>query len=200
MKDMPKRLKKTGRPALLPGDYGYISAYKKRQMIKVIIWAVIIAAVITGGWIAAGTRMNSVTVIGMVLVLPAAKTLIGWIVVARYHTGSCKEYDQIMELAGKNSLVLADIVLTRYEGSMAVNIAVLHGGTVLAYVPKQKTSPEKIREYLTEIKKAAQAEGSVSVYTDFNKFYALVKKLSVSQSKPGKTEETLMKELLSRAV
>ena len=55
---------------------------------------------------------------------------------------------KIAGLVKKNGRVLADLVLTRYEGSMYVAIAVVRGKNIFAYAPKQKTEPEKIREYL----------------------------------------------------
>ena len=200
MKETIKERLKKAMAAPVPGDYGYIQSRKKRQLIKVVIWAVIIAAVVAGGWIATGTRMNTATVAGVILVLPAARSLLSFVVVARYHTGSREEYNKIRALVKENALVVSDLVLTRYEGSMAITMAVIHGGNIAAYVPKQRTAPDKIREYLNQCKKSVSADGSVSVYTDFEKFYAFIKKMSAAKSAPGEKEERLMQDLLSRSV
>lgn len=182
------------------GNFGYVDAHKKWQLLKVIFWILLIGAIIAGGWIYSGTRFNVVTVVGIVLVLPAAKAVVGFIVVARYHTGSYEQFEKIYELAKGNCHVLADFVLTRYEGSMHIAIAVIHGGNIFAYVPRQKASPEKIKEYLNICVKAGQSEASPGVYTDFQKYYEFIKKVSASKSGPGKKDETIVAELLSRSV
>lgn len=182
------------------GDYGYIDAYKKRQLVKVILWVIVISAIIAGGWIYTGTRFNVATVVGIILVLPAAKALIALILVAKYHTGSREEYEKIEGLVKKNGRVLADLVLTRYEGSMYVAIAVVRGKNIFAFAPKQKTEPEKIREYLKGSVKAAGSEATPAVYTDFQKYYEFIKKVSARENEPGKTEEKIVSDLLSRAV
>ena len=192
--------KRSGGARLVSGDFGYVDARKKGLLLKLILWVAVIGAVIVGGLLYYGTRMNAVTVVGVVLVLPAAKTLTGLILVGKYRTGSREEYEKISALAAGNSRVLADLVLTRYEGSMQVAIAVIHGGNIFAYVPRQKMAPEKIKEYLSVCVKAAGSEASPAVYTDFKKYYEFIKKMSASKSVPGKTEEKLASELLSRAV
>ena len=197
---MSKKEQEKAKKRLAPGDYGYINAHKRRQAIKVVLWAVLIAAIITGGILYTGTRFNELTIIGIVLVLPASKSLIGLIIIGRYHTGSREEYEKIRALAQKNSHVLSDLVLTRYEGSMLISIAVVHGGNIFAYVPTQKNTPEKIRAYLGESVKAAGGEASPAVYTDFTKYCDFIKKISAAKSGPGKKDDRIVSDVLSRAV
>ena len=73
---------------LISGDYGYINARKKRQLCIVLLWALVIGAVIGAGWIITGTRLNPATVLGIVLVLPAAKAAVGLFLIISYRSGN----------------------------------------------------------------------------------------------------------------
>lgn len=75
------------RKKIMKGGIGYIDQCKKNQLVKVICWAVIIAAVVGGGWLYFKTRLNMVTILGILLVLPAAKALIALILICHIKAG-----------------------------------------------------------------------------------------------------------------
>lgn len=185
---------------LRSGDFGYIDAHRRLQLLKVILWVVIIAAIVIGGCIYYGDRMNVVTVIGIVLVLPAAKSLVGLVLIWPYHTGDAGQYETVRQLVGDKCIIYSDLVLTRYEGSMAVSIALFHGGNIFAYVPPQKCTPDKIRQYLKQSVKAAGGDATPAVCTDFNKFLEYAKRLADSEISQTKKDAAVAADVLSRAV
>ena len=191
---------KTKEKKLRSGDYGYIDARKRRQLILVILWVVVIAAVEIGGWIYFGDRMNTATVVGIVLVLPAAKSLVGLVLIFPYHTGDAGEYEKICSILGDKCEVLADLVLTRYEGSMNVTIVMFHSGNIFAYVPTQKCPPDKIRQYLKQSVKAAGGTVTPVVCTDFKKYVEYAEKIAASEIKRTKKDDAVAADVLSRAV
>ncbi len=185
---------------IMKGGIGYIDQCKKNQLVKVICWAVIIAAVVGGGWLYFKTRLNMVTILGVLLVLPAAKALIALILILPYQSGDADRFNKVKETAGKAATVLSDLVLTRYEGSMAIHYAVIHGGNIFAFVPSQKTAPEKIQAYLTASVKAGGSSGVPMVFTDFEKFMTALKRVGQSPVETSKKDERIIADLLSRAV
>lgn len=185
---------------LISGDYGYINARKKRQLCIVLLWALVIGAVIGVGWIITGTRLNPATVLGIVLVLPAAKAAVGLFLIISYRSGKREDYDAIVKLAGSGCYVLADLVLTQYEGAMYIPLAVIRGGNIFAYAPKQKKTSAQIRQYLTLSVKAAGSTAVPSVDTDFQAFSQRIKKIPALKEGPSKTDEAIRRDVLSRAV
>lgn len=185
---------------LKAGEYGYIDDHKKRQLFKIILWVIAILAVVLGGWLYFGTRINLVTLIGIFLVLPAAKAVVNYAVIMRYHTGDREKYEKIKGMLNDHFMVLSDLVITRYEGSMGLEIVVIHGGNLFAYVPEQKTSVKEIRDYLAESVQYAGSEAIPSVFTDFGKFEAFIKKVSDSKTEIGKKDQLILKDLMSKAV
>ena len=185
---------------LHPGDYGYINYKKKRQLCIVLIWAVIIGGVIAAGWLFTGTRMNVATVVGIVLVLPAAKAAVSLFLVLGYRSGDKKQYEKIRSLTGEHSIVLADLILTRYEGSMYIPIALIRGGNIFAFAPKQKTDEAIIRQYIGESVKASGSTAVPCVDRDFNAFYQRLKKMPPVKAGPSKSDKAICTDILSRAV
>ena len=191
---------KTKEKKLRSGDFGYIDAHKRRQLIKVIVWIVIIAAVVIGGWIYFGDRMNMATVVGIVLVLPAAKSLVGLVLIYPYRTGDAGEYEKICGIVGDKCQVMADLVLTRYEGSMCITMAMFHGGNIFAYVPAQKCTADKIRQYLKQSVKAAGGSATPVVCTDLKKYMEYAQNIAASEIKRTKKDDAAAADVLSRAV
>ena len=111
-----------------------------------------------------------------------------------------EDYDAIVKLAGSGCYVLADLVLTQYEGSMYIPLAVIRGGNIFAYAPKQKKTSAQIRQYLTLSVKAAGSTAVPSVDTDFQAFSQRIKKIPALKEGPSKTDEAIRRDVLSRAV
>ncbi len=185
---------------LISGDYGYINYRKKRQLCVVLIWAVIIAAVIAAGWIITGTRMNAATVLGIVLVLPAAKAAVGLFLILGYKSGDREQFEKIRSLGEDHCILLADLVLTRYEGSMYIPIVLIRGGNIFAFAPKQKTDRAIIRQYIGESVKASGSTATPCVDQEFNRFYQRIKKMPPLKEGPSKEDEAIRTDILSRAV
>ena len=182
------------------GEYGYIDERKKRQTAMLFLWVFLIAVILIAGYIRTGTRLNEATVVGVILVLPAAKTLIRLILLLPYRSGDKEKYEQVKAALKDRGLLYSDLVLTRYEGSMSIYFAVIHGSNVFAFVPSQKCSPDKIKEYLAVSVKSTGSNSSPMVCTEFEKFMGFVKKIGESETKTTKNDQKIASDILSRAV
>ena len=63
------------------GEMGYLAQFKKRRMLLAAIWILGIAAFVITGYVTTKSLKNLLTVMGILLSLPLAKTLSGLIVV-----------------------------------------------------------------------------------------------------------------------
>ena len=164
---------------LKKGTYGYIRAYKKYHLIVSVLWACLVAAVFTAGVLIFKTRLNWLTLAAALLLLPAAKAWIASIVMIPYKTDEPEHFEKISAMVkDMPAEVYSDLVLTKYEGAMMISVLVLYDDNFFAYVPKQRKTPDQIRQYLNEIIKEAGGSSKALVYNDFNKYEKAIQRLS----------------------
>lgn len=202
MTDSRKNLKDSPKKARLQkGDAGYIKTAKQRQSIIVLIWVVVIGAVLIAGYMFTKSRLNAATVLGIVLVLPAAKAVVRLILLLPYTSADPEEYARVKKILPPCALIAADLILTRSEGAATyISMAVICGGNVFAFCPGHKKTLAQIARELTESVKAGGGKASPAVFGDFQAFFMQIQKLSSKEETPSNKDEKIRRDLLSRAV
>lgn len=186
MKD--KKLKK--------GSYGYINAYRRRHLIISLIWLFVVAAIFIAGILIFKTKLNYATLAAMLIMLPAVRAWIAYIVMLPYHTDKPEYYKKAESLmAGRTAEVFSDVVMTKYEGSMMVSVLVLYNDNFFAYVPKQKKSLKDIKAYLDSFIKAAGGTSKPIVYDNFDDFEKMLERLNSQENMEGKRFCAIRKQL-----
>ena len=132
----------------VPGTPGYLRKKKSRLGLILILFAAVIALFLIIGYYRTGTRNNICTLIGVLLVLPAAKFVVTWLMLLPYHSIDPARYDEAAALAADADCILADLVLTRYEGRMYLPLVLVRGGHIFAAAPQQKMSRNMITDTL----------------------------------------------------
>ena len=106
------------------GTPGYLNYKRKVEIIRTVIYFGIVAAIFFLGYFQTGTRLNLLTVVAVVGVLPSAKALVG--VIARFPYKSI-EPDMASEIASRTEhlTVCYDMVITSEEKIMPVDCIVI---------------------------------------------------------------------------
>lgn len=189
------------RKQLIKGTYGYIDKYKKLYGLVSLGWLVLIAATFVTGLCIYKTKLNGFTVAAVLLVLPAARLWVTWIMMLPYRSCQKSEYDKISGLMdGLSGKVYADLVVTKYEGAMYLPIVVNYDDNFFAYAPKQRKSQADIRSYLNQMIKEAGSSSKAQVYEDYEKFETAVLKLSQGTNLKSSHQTAMEKQLFSAAV
>lgn len=111
---------------VIKGEAGYIQAKKKQEIIKTCMEFALVLAIFITGFVTTKTRLNLLTVVAVLGCLPAAKALVGVIMLIPHKS---MENDKVREIEEKApELVKAyDMVLTSYEKIMPIDSIVILG-------------------------------------------------------------------------
>lgn len=171
------------------GEKGYIAERKKLAGLMTLIFFAIVAALYITGLIVCKTRNNILTVIAVLLVLPAAKFAVDWIMILPHKPVDEGLYNAVEEADGK-FLHKYECVFTSKERAVYAPALVITDHTMCAYVQDTKTDMKNFREALEKYTEAAGASVKVTLISDEKQFIKKVKLISDSREEILTEEET----------
>lgn len=134
-------------------DKGYLTWKRKRELIKTILFFAIPLALFIAGYITTQSRLNLLTIVAVLGMLPASRSLVTLIMYLKGHGISEEDYAVISPLA--DTLTGSyDNIFTTYERAYEVPSLVVRSGNVCGYSygdPKNLGTLEK--HLATSIKK-----------------------------------------------
>lgn len=146
------------------GTKGYLNKYKKRQLLKTgIAFSIIIAIVITA-LLLEHTTKTVIIVAAIVGVLPAAKMLVGFIVVAWF---SSYDGESVSKEQSKFGRELFDLAISTEEKIIFVPYLFMTQDKIFAYVkPGKNFDKNKFKRYLQNWMKGESLYFKVSIFED----------------------------------
>lgn len=121
------------------GDFGYISSEKRKYLFKIILYLLIAAGIfVLGLFLNKFSITNIFTVAAILVVLPWARAVVGYVVFIPYKSVSRERYDKVKALVSKNQRLYADMVVTSPETSMGLDFLVKGNGAVIGLMCKTK--------------------------------------------------------------
>ncbi len=152
------------------GTKNYINSQKKYELIRTLIYFFIPLSLFIAGYVTTKTKVNLLTIVAVVGVLPACKSLVGAIMFLKHHSLS-KENTEIIEAVKHELPELYDMVFTTYDKTHVVGHMVIAGNTVCGF-SEDKNFKEK--EFQTHIQNVLKTDGykniTVKIFTDINKY------------------------------
>lgn len=183
------------------GTPGYLDYKKKVEIIRTVIYFLLVAAVFTLGYVQTKTRSNLLTVVAILGCLPAAKALVGVITRFPYASVNPKLVSEVNQTAPHTTRVY-DLVLTTREKIMPVECVVISNGTVFGYVESKKVDlnilAKHVRDMMTQNR---LSYSSVKFYHDYKVFLsrieglesiAIVENAKIQGDEEAKTRQLLM--------
>lgn len=154
------------------GSFEYIKKKKIKHMGMILLLLLIGVIIFTVGlFIHKFDRANICTVAAILMVLPAAKHLVTFIVLFPYKSVSKERYDKVTELAGDNAVVMADMVITSPDKVMDLDFVIITDNQMLALVGKKGQDAKYIEKYLKEsLKNNELEEFTVKVFEEEKQF------------------------------
>lgn len=117
-----------------PGEYGFYKYYKKKKLIICLILFLIITFVVGACLFLYHTTKKTAIVVAIVLVLPLAKTLIAYWLIAKFHSVDNDIHDKILNICnGDDYIVLFDTCLSSTEGIYGTPVIVIYNGNSYIY-------------------------------------------------------------------
>ena len=173
------------------GTHGYIKYKKNKQLRDTISIALVGIIIFVIGYLLNDNSKNNVfTILAILLALPGAKMLVGYIVVAPYQSMNDKEYEQVCKVISPSIAMISDLVITSTDKVMNLDVVVVDDYQVIALLGKQGQDISYIQTYLMRTIKNQGYSFEVKVLTDFSEFLLRVKTLVTSKEQvPAKEEQ-----------
>ncbi|MFR8492610.1 MAG: hypothetical protein ACLVC1_03040 [Mediterraneibacter gnavus] len=132
------------------GTPGYLDYKKKVEIIRTVIYFLLVAAIFTLGYVQTKTRSNLLTVVAILGCLPAAKALVGVITRFPYASVDQKLVHEVDTKAPHTTRVY-DLVLTTREKIMPVECVVISNGTVFGYTDSKKVDLNVLSKHIRDM-------------------------------------------------
>ncbi len=146
------------------GKKGYLNEYKRSQLLKAGIAFAIIIAIVIAAVLIKHTTKTVIIVAAIIGVLPAAKMLVGFIVVAPF---SSYDGEQVSKELNKNGRELFDLAISTEEKIIFVPYLYMTQDKIFALVkPNRGFDKNKFKRYLQNWMKGESLYFKVSIFED----------------------------------
>jgi len=156
------------------GQLGYINNRKLARGLTVGIGIAAMLAIFLTGYISTGTRNNILTVASILTALPVAKYIVLLIMVLPYHSEPQELHDKVVDAAGENSQVLAEMIMTSKEKVMPVDYLVVKESHVMGYTSYKKCDIPFAEKFITENMQVNGHKVAVKIWDDEKKFISKI--------------------------
>lgn len=177
------------------GDFLYLDKKKKKQLIIAILSMLMVVIICVTGIIMYNTRKSVFAVIAALASLPAAKMLVGYLVLMPYKSVSVKTKQIIEENAGdlKYCEIIYDVLLASEQKASYAGVIFIKDGKVFSYTDhyenKKKPNTE---EYIKNIIKDSCNYQVIKSFDNIDNFKKAIAVESTSHLTHTKDEQTRM--------
>lgn len=158
-------------------EKGYLAAKRKREIIKTAIYFAIPIALFVAGLVSTGTRVNVLSIVAVLGMLPASRSLVTTIMYIKAKGISDEDYAQIEELT-IDVTGSFDNVFTTYEKTFEVPSLVVRSGNVCGYVAKEYKTLEALEKHLTTCIKKEGYSVNVKIFETLDAYKTRLQSLN----------------------
>lgn len=153
----------------LKGTFGYIRKQLVFEIVKTAVLFVMAFGIFFIGYLTLGTKKSLWSILAVLALLPACKSLVGVIMLARFRSLAEDKYRLYSEsTAGIGTLY--ENVLTTGDKTYYVPVLCAASGSLIAYYPGDQQDTNKLKEHLTSTLNKAGHNITVKIYNDEGSF------------------------------
>lgn len=119
-------------PKQRKGEFGYPSYERKRVMIRTAAYFLISLAVFLTGYFSTGHKENLLTIVAVLGMLPASKSLVSVVMYFKIPKFSETDYQEISGQVG-DVAVIYSLYLTSYRSNFPINCFAVRGSNLIGY-------------------------------------------------------------------
>lgn len=174
------------------GEYGYLNQRKKRALFHTLLMIGIGMAVFLIGLLLNKMEASNIfTIAAVLMVLPAAKSLVAVIVLFPYQETKKEEKERLDTYAKEGDVIFYDVVFTSSEKVMHLNQIYVTDHQLIGISLRKKDNIKAAKEYLE--KELGIRELSYVVFLT-NEESALKKRMALRKQEPVRAEQEENKE------
>ena len=160
----------------MKGTYGYI----RKQLIFEIIKTLILFAMAFGiffiGYFTLHTKKSLWSVFAVLALLPACKSLVGVIMLARFSSLTPAEFEEFSHVV-EDLPVLYENILTTKDKTYYLPVICYAANSLIAYSTYQNAEANRLKEHLDDVMKKGGHNVTVKIYSDRKAFLERVAQL-----------------------
>ncbi|MBP8968173.1 MAG: hypothetical protein KBG42_02705 [Lachnospiraceae bacterium] len=156
------------------GTYSYLDTQRKYEIARTILFFAISFGIFIAGYISTGTRKNLLTIVAVLGMLPASKSLVSVIMFCRFK--SFKDHiDQ------KGVLSAYDMVFTSEKVNYHVSHLCVSGGCIIGYTEQKSFNENAFKDHIQAFLSAEKiTDMTVKVFTDKKAYLNRIGSLTAS--------------------
>ena len=175
----------------IKGNFGYLSAKRIQVIIRTVLFFGISAALYAAGYITTGSNKNLLTIVAVLGLLPASKSLVNMIMLLRATGCSVQAREAAEPLEGR-LIGMYDMYFTSYKKNFAISHMVLEDKVILGYTEDLKCDARACEEHLdTMLKQGGFKDMTIRISNDLKTYCEQLKNLNAKEQtgNPGKDDE-----------
>lgn len=164
------------------GTFGYLDTQKVYEIIRTVLFYSISIAIFVTGYVTTGTKKNLLTIVAVLGVLPASKSLVSVIMFLRY-----KSFKEKIDCNGL--LNAYDMIFTSEKINYRVSHLCVSDSCIIGYSDDPKFDENKFKDHVTSILAGENFKNiTVKVFTDKKAYLYRISSLKPSEG----TDENVM--------
>lgn len=172
------------------GNFGYLKSQKKREILRTLLYFAISAAVFLLGLLTTHTRANLLTVVAMLGMLPASKSLVGVIIFLRAKNCSEEIYQKTLPHVGTLPM-LYELVLTSYDKNYAISSITCKNNIVCGYSEDEKFDVPAARKHILDILKQNACKPGIELFKEFHSYTQRLESLQQLEETKDNNDEKI---------
>lgn len=170
------------------GTYGYLKSQTIFEIIKTLILYAMALGLYFIGYLTLHTNKSLWSVLAVLAILPASKSLVGVIMFLRYKSLTSEQHRKYIEAAG-DLACLFENVLTTSQKSYYVPVFVCEDNTLIGYLCNSKNGDIKaLTEHIVNVlKNEGLKTVSVKIFDNEDSFLRRAKEMSINLAGENKS-------------
>ena len=178
------------------GEYGSIKYRRKLVILRTILYFSLSLAIFAAGYLSAHDRRNLLTVVAVLGLLPASKSLVNMIMFLKAKGCSQNAYAVISPF-DQCLFPQYDLYITSYQKNFDISHIVIKGQLLLGYTEDPKCDLTACREFLvTACKQGGVKDISVTITNHLDTYCEFLRNLSEKEAAPETEKEKQVRSIL----
>lgn len=161
----------------LKGTYGYIRKQRNFEIVKTLILYIMAFGIFLIGYLTLGTKKSLWSVFAVLALLPACKSLVGVIMLARFSSLKKDDYDRYQKAAGSVSSIYENI-LTTNEKTYYIPFICCGAGSLMVFSVDYKDDEKKLKSHLMDVLEKAGHKATVKLFFNEDDMFARLSEIN----------------------
>lgn len=172
------------------GAFGYLNSRKKYTALRTVLFFSISAALYIAGIITTGSNKNLLTIVAVLVCLPACKSAVNFILFLRAKGCSSALHEKVAAFVNDSMTVFYDMYFTSYQKNYPISHMALKGGMLCGITEDPSCSCREAEKHLEQMLVQEGIKNvTVNIFSQDDKYVDRLSRLIDMQVKDHKDRE-----------